>query len=120
MQSPTATPNGTARHGTEIFNSAICIGADGATLANHRKSILPPGFEESYYKTGSRLTLFTLKSIRIALLICYESEFPEAVRNVCNLGAEVVLVPTATVKRYRLVPRQVIPARAFENGVFMV
>jgi len=106
--------------GGKVYNSAICIGPDGFTLANHRKSVLPPGFEKQYFETGSQLTLFTLNSVRVAVLICYESEFPEAVRNVAKLGAEVVIVPTATVRQYKHVPEQVIPARAFENGVFIV
>ena len=102
-----------------VFNSAIAISADGSTLANHRKSVLPPGFEQRYFQTGSNLTLFTLKSVRVAILICYESEFPESVRNVSAHGAEVVVVPTAIVSQWDQVAYKVIPARAFENGVFL-
>ena len=48
------------------------------------------------------------------------AEFPEAVRNVTQLGAEVVVVPTAVGIQWDQVPNQVIPTRAFENGVFML
>jgi predicted amidohydrolase len=108
------------RDGNVFYNSAICIGADGSTLANHRKSVLPPGFETRYFQKGSNLTLLTLKSVRLAILICYESEFPESVRNVAQLGAEVVVVPTATGIKWGQVPNKVIPTRAFENGVFVL
>jgi len=107
------------RDQARIFNSAIAISADGRTLANHRKTVLPPGFEHRYFQTGNRLTLFTLKSVRVAILICYESEFPESVRNVAAFGAEVVVVPTAIISQWDQVPYKVIPARAFENGVFL-
>lgn len=108
------------KYKTCIYNSAICISAKGEVLANHRKSVLPPGFETKYFQTGSTLTLFTLNSIKVAILICYESEFPEAVRNVSRLGAQVVLVPTAIVKKWDQVPYKIIPTRAFENGVYIV
>ena len=80
---------------------------------------MPPGFELEYFQTGTSLTLFEIKSVQLALLICYESEFPESVRRVVEMGAELVVVPTAIVKQWRQVPFKVIPARAYENGVFM-
>lgn len=101
-----------------IFNSAIFIDADGKVLANHRKSVLPDGIEPDYFQTGSTLTMFTFKSAKVALMICYECEFPETVRSVAASGAEVVLVCTAT--QWTQVPDYVVPSRAFENGVFMV
>lgn len=106
--------------GDVLYNSALCIGADGTTLANHRKSVLPPGFERRYFQTGSTLTLLKIKSVMVAIIICYESEFPESVRNVARLGAEVVVVPTAAGSQWEQVPTKVIPVRAYENGVFML
>ncbi|MEQ8667517.1 MAG: carbon-nitrogen hydrolase family protein [Rhodospirillales bacterium] len=108
------------RDGDTVFNSALAIGADGATLANHRKTLLPPGFEADYFAADGGLTLFTVKGVRIAVIICYEAEFPETVRNVAKLGAEVVCVPTALVEQWDQVAQRVIPTRAFENGVYLL
>ena len=103
-----------------IYNSAQCIDTHGQRLANHRKRALPPGFERQYFAAGEHSTLFELEGITFGLLICYESEFPEAVRACAEAGAHAILVPTASVRQWQVVPNKVIPARAFESGVYMV
>jgi len=103
-----------------IYNSALCIGRDGETLANHRKLVIPPGPEVAHFTAGDGLTLFDLDGIRMALLICYDIEFPEAARAVSAAGAEVILAPTALAAQWSVVAERVIPARAFENGSHIV
>jgi len=100
-----------------IFNSVLCIGPDGGQLANHRKLVIPPGPETGLFAAGDRLTLFDLAGVRMALLICYDIEFPEAARAVAEAGAQVILAPTALASQWSVVAERVIPARAFENGV---
>ena len=56
---------------------------------------------------------------QVGLLICYESEFPEAMRQCALDGADLVLVPTALGIDWPIVSRCVIPSRAFENNVFL-
>lgn len=106
--------------GDALFNSAICIGPAGEPLANHRKLVLPPGFEPTFFQAGEGPTLFDLDGARIAILICYDAEFPEAVRYVAAQGAELVVVPTALGSQWGNVAYQVMPTRSFENGVFLV
>lgn len=103
----------------QFYNAAQCIDANGAHLANHRKTVLPPGFEPDHFTPGHGLTLFTLHGIRFALLICYEAEFPEATRAAALAGAQVILAPTALGEKWPVVAYQVIPTRAFENGVYV-
>ena len=69
--------------------------------------------------TGDRPTRLGFLGIEIALLICYEVEFPEAVRNAAVDGAQLVLVPTALVDQWGVVAERVVPARAFENGLWL-
>jgi predicted amidohydrolase len=102
-----------------IYNSAVAIGADGALLANRRKCRLPNDYEKQWFATGAGLTLFTYKNWRIALLICYEAEFPELVRAAALAGADLVIVPTALSAEWTIVARAMIPTRAFENGFFL-
>ena len=103
-----------------IYNAAAFVSADGEWLANHRKQLnSPASFEEAYFTPGDRPTLLDYANLRIALLICYEVEFPEAVRNAALSGAQLVLVPTALVARWDVVASRVVPARAFENGVWL-
>ena len=106
------------RCGDAVFNSALLIDGDGQVLARHRKTVLPDGIEQDWFQTSEGLTLFSFCGARIALMICYECEFPETVRSVTGMGADIVLVCTAC--GWEQVPKLVIPSRAFENGVFMV
>jgi predicted amidohydrolase len=103
-----------------LYNAAQCIDAGGKSLANHRKLVLPPGFESEVFATGKALTLFELNGIRFGLLICYDVEFPEAARATARAGAQAILAPTALAAQWTAVAEQVVPARAFENGVYLL
>ena len=105
--------------GADIYNTAQCFGPDGARLGGHRKLAIPPGFEQSYFKTGQGCTLFSYRGLRIATLICYDAEFPETARHVATLGADLILVPTALGDQWGWVSKTMIPTRAYENGVFL-
>lgn len=102
------------------YNAAQCIDATGTAIAMHRKTILPPGSEAAYFTEGRGLTLFTLNGITFGVLICYEAEFPEAIRACAMAGAQAVLVPTALGRGWPVVAQKVIPARAFENGIYVL
>lgn len=102
------------------YNSAACFGPDGRLLANHRKLALPPGMEARYFQPGKDLTFFSLGGFRLALLVCYDAEFPELVRAVAQAGAQVVVVPTALRDCWSSVARRMMPTRAFENGVYLL
>ncbi len=103
-----------------IHNAAAFVGADGSLLANHRKCLnAPGGFEESYFIPGDQTTLVDYAGLRIALLICYEIEFPETARQAALAGAHLILAPTALGAEWDVVASRVVPARAFENGVWV-
>jgi predicted amidohydrolase len=105
--------------GGTLFNSAMFIGSNGETLANHRKLAIPPGFERDHFKAGNAMTLVDFQGIRCAILICYDAEFPETVRTAAQSGAQLVIVPTALNVNWPVVADKVMPARAFENGVWI-
>ncbi len=108
------------RDGERVFNSACCIDRGGRMIANHRKLYLSGDYEEAAFATGSRYTVFDLDGVRAGLLVCFDVEFPESVRALARAGCEVVLVPTALAARWQHLTRMLIPARAFENGLFVV
>ena len=103
-----------------LYNSAACIDPAGKLIANHRKLVLPPGFESQHFACGDQLTLFDFNGVRFAILICYDAEHPEAVRAAVEAGAQVVIVPTALIDAWNVVAYQMIPTRAFENGVWLL
>lgn len=102
-----------------IFNAASCIDKTGTRLDTHRKLLLPPGFEGTQFCAGTSYTLFKLMGFKIATLICYDAEFPETFRAVAQAGADIVLVPTALGAQWGVVSETIIPARAFENGLYV-
>ncbi len=103
-----------------IHNAAAFVGADGSLLANHRKCLnAPGGFEARYFIPGNQPTLVDYAGLHIALLICYEIEFPEAVRQAALAGAQLILAPTALGAEWDVVASRVVPTRAFENGVWV-
>lgn len=106
--------------GGRCFNSAIAIGKDGRLQANHRKLRLPNGFESRWFAAGDSYTMLDVAGFRLGLLVCYDVEFPEAVRACALAGADVVVVPTALKAEWGIVARQLVPARAFENGIFLI
>ncbi|MEZ5776374.1 MAG: nitrilase-related carbon-nitrogen hydrolase, partial [Hyphomicrobiaceae bacterium] len=107
------------RAGGVIYNTAQAIGADGRVLARHRKLAIPPGRERAHFTSGGGLTQFDLAGLRLGLVICYDIEFPETVRAHARAGAHAVIAPTALGAEWDVVAERLVPARAFENGVFV-
>jgi predicted amidohydrolase len=102
-----------------IYNSAIVIDATGV-IANHRKQALPGAFEQAKFIPGGRFTRFQFMGWEVALIICYEVEFPEIARAAAKAGAEILITPTALKAEWAFVAEKVVPTRAFENGFFTV
>ena len=104
----------------QVFNAACVIGADGVELARYRKLQLFGPDEKALYAPGDAYVTFEYKGTCFGLLICYDVEFPEHVRNLARMGAEVILVPTANMMPYVNVSQIMLPSRAAENGVTIV
>jgi len=103
-----------------IYNAARLIGPDGRSLANYRKCHLFGDLDRDMFRAGeSPPAVIELEGIRVGLLICYDVEFPEAVRLLALGGADLVAVPTALMDPFEVVARTVLPARAIENQVFL-
>ncbi len=103
-----------------VYNSAALIGSDGNLVLNHRKMHLSGAYEKEHFITDTNIPrVAEVSGVRVAPLICYDVEFPEAVRACALAGADLVAVPTALVEEYAFLTRTMIPTRAFENGVFV-
>ena len=106
--------------GQELYNSALCIDAHGQTIARQQKLMLPPGHERDIFSIGTNLAQFELHGLKMAFLICYDIEFPEAARAVSQAGVHVILAPTALGAQWDVVANRVVPSRAFENGAYVM
>jgi len=109
-----------AERATErIYNSATLFGTDGSRLFTYRKLHLSGAYEKATFETGDDVLTARIAGVTVAPLICYDVEFPEAVRSVARAGAEVVCVPTALREQYAHLAETMIPTRAFENGLYV-
>lgn len=107
------------RDGAHVFNAAQLVGPRGR-IAHHRKLAIPPGPETGRFAEGQGCAVFDMAGMRCAILICYDAEFPEGPRAAALAGAEVLFVPTALSDQWGNVSRDVMPTRAFENGLWLL
>jgi 5-aminopentanamidase len=107
------------RHEADVYNSALLIDREGRARASYRKAHLYGSYEKTYFKPGNQLLLVDLEGLNIGILICYDVEFPEAVRPLANAGADLIAVPTALMEDYCRVAEKVVPARAYESEIYV-
>lgn len=105
--------------GKALHNAALLVDGIGAARANYRKTHLFGPEEKRLFSPGDDLMLVELGALTLGLLICYDVEFPEAVRALTLAGADMIVAPTALMRPYENVAEQMVPARAFENQVFI-
>lgn len=107
------------RAGEHIYNSAALLEPSGVRTI-YRKCHLYGDYERALFTPGDQAPRsFDLGGTKVGILICYDVEFPEAVRKLALEGAELVLVPTAQpdTPDAPFITEKIVPVRAFENGI---
>jgi predicted amidohydrolase len=105
--------------GDAVFNAVQLIGADGASLANYRKTHLFGELDRSMFSPShAGSPLVDVDGWRLGLLICYDVEFPENARALALAGADLIAAPTANMDPYEVVATTLVPARAYENQLY--
>lgn len=108
------------RSGAAVFNAVALVGPDGARLASYRKTHLFGELDRASFSASAEPPpVIRLGDWMLGLLTCYDVEFPEIVRVLALRGADAVLVPTANMLPYDRVPQTLVPARAYENQVYV-
>jgi predicted amidohydrolase len=104
------------RDGNNFYNSAIFSGPDGL-IDFYRKTHL--FFEEKlYFNPGNTgFKVWDTKIGRIGIMICFDWFFPESMRTLALLGAEVVAHPSNLVLPYC---PDAMPFRCLENRVYAI
>lgn len=107
--------------GGVFVNRAWLCTPDGRT--REQDKVVMTRFERELWHIhpGDKLRVFDIPGVRVGVLICYDSEFPLLARQLCEAGADVLLVPSCTdteagYHRVMLSCR----ARALEQQCFVV
>jgi predicted amidohydrolase len=104
-----------------IFNTAVLVGPEGF-IGKYRKMYLPTHsvFEEKrYFRQGYQTAAFETPLGNIGLCICYDVFFPEVFRLTRLMGAQLIVVISASPAVRRSYFEILTAARALENTVFL-
>ncbi|HSX92380.1 MAG TPA: nitrilase-related carbon-nitrogen hydrolase [Hydrogenophaga sp.] len=102
------------------FNSAAAIDETGALLAVHRKiHLFGEGDTQRFTPGTAPPAVFEWRGWRLGLLICFDVEHDEPLRQLAEAGAHAVLVPTANMVGYDDVQHTRLPeaARRFSLAI---
>jgi predicted amidohydrolase len=111
---------GPERTSQGICNSAWFVDDQGEVAAVYRKAHLFDDMDRRLFVAGEQpFGLVEHHGVRIAILICYDVEFPEVVRAAALQGAHLVAVPTAQMRPFEFVAESVVRTRAWENQVYV-
>ncbi|WP_461007213.1 carbon-nitrogen hydrolase family protein [Streptomyces capparidis] len=103
-----------------VFNAVQVLGPDGARLAGYRKTHLYGDHDRAHFAPGDRAVVQArLDGVTLGFLVCYDLEFPENARAHAVHGTDLLVVPTGLMRPYEIVPRLLVPARAFENQLYV-
>ncbi len=104
----------------EFYNSAHIIDS-GKFLGYYRKvHLFSPIKENTVFSAGSEAKVFDTSIARIGVAVCYDLRFPELIRKIMKLGAEILIVP-AQWPEDRINHWQILlQARAIENQFFVI
>lgn len=106
------------KSGDNIYNTASVINPDGEVVTRYRKMF--PFFPYEVGVTpGSDFCVFEVPGVAMfGLSICYDMWFPETVRTLAVMGAEVILHPTMTGTIDRDIELSIVRAMAAVNQCY--
>lgn len=109
------------RRDDKLFNVAHLFYPDGRIEEQAKLHITPTEVEEWNMEKGDSFRIFETDKGKIAILTCYDIEFPEIVRMAKAKGADVIFCPSCTDDRHGFHRvRYTCHARAIENQVYVV
>ena len=103
-----------------MYNTAYLFTPEGKVFTQDKIHLTRWEKEKWKGDPGNMLRVFDTPHGRIAILICYDIEFPELARKVSEQGADIIFVPSCTDdKQGFLRVRYCCHARAIENQVYV-
>lgn len=105
-----------------IFASHIVAKPD-RSIGVYRKLHIAP-VEKKLFHAGDDVRLFYAGEVKFGIQLCYDAHFPELSTSMALMGADIIFMPHASPRgtpeeKYKSWMRH-LPARAFDNGLFIV
>ena len=110
----------------QVSKDRICashlVFSPNCPMGRYRKIHMAPN-EKEYFSPGNSTNLFSHKSVRFGIQLCYDAHFPELSTAMALKGADIIFIPHASPRgtpeeKYQSWMRH-LTARAFDNGVFI-
>jgi formamidase len=106
--------------GDKLYNTALAISPQGEVVSKYRK-MFPWLPIEAGTEPGTEFCVFDVPDVgRFGLSICYDSWFPETVRTLAWMGADVIIHPTMTPTSDRQLELVLNQANAIFNQCYFV
>jgi N-carbamoylputrescine amidase len=105
-----------------IYACHLVIKPDGDSGVYRKVHIAP--VEREIFSPGNQVPIFEAAGAKFGIQLCYDAHFPELSAKMALMGADVIFMPHASPRgtpeeKERSWMRH-LPARAFDNGVFIV
>jgi N-carbamoylputrescine amidase len=105
-----------------VFASHLVVTPQGVTGIYRKIHIAPP--ETDVFSAGDTIALFKIKGVKLGIQLCYDVHFPELSTRMATDGADVIFMPHASprgtpIAKFNSWMRH-LPARAFDNGLYVV
>jgi len=105
-----------------VFASHLVVTPRGVTGIYRKIHIAPP--ETDMFSAGDTIALFKIKGVKLGIQLCYDVHFPELTTRMATDGADVIFMPHASprgtpAEKFNSWMRH-LPARAFDNGLYVV
>ncbi len=105
----------------ELFNAAHLFTPHGRVFRQKKVHLTPTEKNQYQMSRGHGFYVYHTDFGKIAILVCYDVEFPEAARVMAEAGAEILFVPSCTDDRQAFCRvRYCAQARAIENQIYVV
>jgi predicted amidohydrolase/ribosomal protein S18 acetylase RimI-like enzyme len=104
-----------------LYNVSYLFRRDGTFEKQYKIHITPSEKKWWGVKSGNKIKVFDTDKGKIAILICYDVEFPELTRIAVSKGAKILFVPfSKDDRRAYLRVRYCAQARAIENQIYVI
>jgi N-carbamoylputrescine amidase len=105
-----------------VYASHLVVTPRGVAGIYRKIHIAPP--ETDVFSAGDTIALFEIKGVKLGIQLCYDVHFPELSTRMATDGADVIFMPHASprgtpAEKFNSWMRH-LPARAFDNGLYVV